>query len=68
MRGLTLTTSPNTNGAGVLTVLRGHVVDQAALHGLLVRLRGIGLPLISIIRVEPDTNDGQDITAEEGDR
>jgi len=34
--GMTLPTSPDTNGAGVLTVLRGHVVDQAALHGLLV--------------------------------
>jgi hypothetical protein len=30
------------------------VVDQAALHGLLARLRDIGLPLISVARVEPD--------------
>ena len=35
------------------TVLRGHVTDQAALHGLLARLRDIGLPLISVARVEP---------------
>jgi hypothetical protein len=35
------------------TVLRGTVVDQAALHGLLSRLRDIGLPLISVTRVEP---------------
>jgi len=68
VRGLTLSTSPDTNGAGDLTVLPGHVVDQAALHVRLVPLRDIGLPLISIIRVEPDTNDGQDIAAEEGDR
>jgi hypothetical protein len=30
------------------------VVDQAALHGLLARLRDIGLPLISVARVEPE--------------
>ncbi|MCW2766288.1 MAG: hypothetical protein JWO11_2247 [Nocardioides sp.] len=64
--GMTLTTSPDP--AGALTILRGHVVDQAALHGLLGRLRDIGLPLISITRVEPDANDGQDIAAEEDDR
>jgi hypothetical protein len=33
---------------GGVTVLRGPVADQAALHGLLARLRDIGLPLISI--------------------
>ncbi len=36
------------------TVLTGRVVDQAALHGLLARLRDLGLPLISVARVEPD--------------
>ena len=35
------------------TVLRGHVVDQAALHGLLQRLRDIGIPLISLTPIEP---------------
>ena len=30
------------------TVLTGSVVDQAALHGLLQRLRDIGIPLISL--------------------
>lgn len=38
------------------TVIRGSVVDQAALHGLLQRLRDIGIPLISVAPVEePDT-------------
>ena len=32
------------------TILRAHVVDQAALHGLLSRLRDITLPLISVAR------------------
>lgn len=31
-----------------VTVLRGHIVDQAALHGILARLRDLGVPLISI--------------------
>jgi hypothetical protein len=33
------------------TVVRGPVVDQAALHGLLARFRDIGLPLLSVTRV-----------------
>ena len=35
------------------TVLSGPVVDQAALHGLLQKVRDIGLPLISVTYVEP---------------
>jgi hypothetical protein len=30
------------------TVIRGPVVDQAALHGLLQKLRDVGIPLISL--------------------
>jgi hypothetical protein len=33
------------------TVLRGPVADQAALHGLLQKLRDIGIPLISLTQV-----------------
>lgn len=36
------------------TVLRGTVTDQAALHGLLHKLRDIGLPLLSVTRTDPD--------------
>jgi len=36
------------------TVVRGAVADQAALHGLLDRIRDIGLPLISVVPVDPD--------------
>jgi hypothetical protein len=36
------------------TVLRGEVADQAALHGLLQRVRDIGLPLISVTRTTPN--------------
>ncbi|MGW2820363.1 hypothetical protein ACWC24_05075 [Streptomyces sp. NPDC001443] len=45
--GMTLTT--DSDGT---TLLRGPVVDQAALHGLLHRLRDVGLPLVSVARVE----------------
>lgn len=47
--GMTLTaTSDGT------TVLEGPVVDQAALHGLLSKLRDTGLPLLSVTQVETD--------------
>ncbi|MCK0112581.1 hypothetical protein MWU75_10560 [Ornithinimicrobium sp. F0845] len=31
-----------------VTLLRGRVADQSALHGLLARLRDLGIPLISV--------------------
>ena len=33
------------------TVLIGPVVDQVALHGLIIRIRDLGLPLLSLSRV-----------------
>jgi hypothetical protein len=50
--GLTLTTCSDGT-----TTIRGPVVDQSALHGLLQRVRDLGLPLISVTRVEPDQLD-----------
>ena len=35
------------------TLLTGSVIDQAALHGLLKKVRDLGLPLISVSPVEP---------------
>ena len=35
------------------TLLTGSVEDQAALHGLLRKVRDLGMPLLSAIRVEP---------------
>ncbi len=49
--GLEITPDDNGN-----TLLTGPVVDQAALHGLLRRVRDLGLPLLSVMRVDL-TND-----------
>ncbi len=46
--GMTLTT-----GDG-FTLLSGPVADQAALHGVLLQLRDIGLSLVSVTEVEAD--------------
>ena len=40
------------------TVLRGPVVDQAALHGLLQKLRDVGIPLISLTPIGAPTTAG----------
>jgi hypothetical protein len=40
-------------GSDGTTVLSGPVVDQAALHGVLRKVRDLGLPLLSVIEVEP---------------
>lgn len=50
--GLTLTTCSDGT-----TVIHGFVVDQSALHGLLQQVRDIGLPLLSVTRVEPAQTD-----------
>jgi len=36
------------------TLLTGPVIDQAALHGLLRKVRDLGMPLVSVCRVQPD--------------
>ena len=47
--GMSLTTDDDGT-----TVMQGPVVDQAALHGLLAKLRDIGLPLVSVTRMDAD--------------
>ena len=36
------------------TTIRGPIADQAALHGLLQKVRDTGLPLVSVVCLEPD--------------
>ena len=43
------------------TVLTGPVVDQAALHGLLKKVRDLGMTLLSVNRVEPYQSAAPDI-------
>ena len=38
-----------------ITVLRGTVADQAALHGLLHKLRDLGVPLLSVTQADPES-------------
>jgi len=43
------------------TLLTGPVVDQAALHGLLKKVRDLGMPLISVSPIEPGLADISEI-------
>jgi hypothetical protein len=42
------------HGGDGTTLISGPIADQAALHGLLQRVRDLGLPLVSVTRVETD--------------
>ena len=41
------------NEDDAITVISGSVPDQAALHGLLQKLRDVGIPLVSVVQVSP---------------
>lgn len=47
--GLTITLGEDGN-----TLLSGPVVDQAALHGILKRIRDVGVPLLSVNAIDPN--------------
>jgi hypothetical protein len=46
------------------SVLRGPVADQAALHGLLQKVRDLGLPLIAVMQVGLEQATGPDLNAD----
>jgi hypothetical protein len=47
--GLTITLVDNGE-----TILTGPLADQTALHGVLIKIRDLGLPLLSLTRIETD--------------
>jgi hypothetical protein len=54
--GLTITLEENGD-----TLLTGPVIDQAALHGLLKKVRDLGMPLLSVCPLEHGTVDAPDV-------
>jgi hypothetical protein len=54
--GLTITLEENGD-----TLLTGPVVDQAALHGLLKKVRDLGMPLVSVNFVNPGRAKTQEV-------
>jgi hypothetical protein len=53
-----------THASDGTTVIYGLVADQAALHGLLAQVRDLGLPLVSVIHVEPEQANVRDVNAD----
>lgn len=53
--GLTITLENNGN-----TLLTGTVIDQSALHGILKKVRDLGMPLLSVNTAGPDLQDMSD--------
>lgn len=43
------------------TLLTGPIVDQAALYGLLKKVRDLGMSLVSVIRLHPGERDASDV-------
>jgi hypothetical protein len=54
--GLTITLEEDGN-----TLLTGPVIDQAALHGVLKKVRDLGMPLVSVCPLEPGQADQSDV-------
>ncbi len=58
--GLTITLLDNGE-----TILTGPIVDQTALHGVLIKIRDIGLPLLSLVRLESEMEHESNLTHRE---
>lgn len=58
--GLDISLDPNGE-----TILRGPILDQAALHGILNRIRDLGLPLVLVQRVDVTWEESNSISDHE---
>ena len=59
--GMTLATIENGESGLACTLISGFVADQAALHGLLARIRDLNLTLVSIRRINPDQQTSEEV-------
>ena len=53
-----------THASDGTTILAGPLVDQAALYGLLRKVRDLGLPLLSVVHIGPERVNGSDGNAD----
>ena len=51
-----------------VTVLTGPVADQAALHGLLKKVRDLGMPLVSVVQIQVLDSHQNDSKKEKNER
>lgn len=61
--GLSITLEEDGN-----TLLRGTVVDQSALHGILKRIRDLGMPLLSVNSIDSDDSVKANTDRAKGDK
>ena len=62
---LAITTGFSEDGTPI-TTFTGQLVDQAALHGVLAKIRDMNLPLISVTQAEPKSKDESQAKSEGG--
>jgi hypothetical protein len=60
--GLSITLEEDGN-----TLLSGPVVDQSALHGILKKIRDLGIPLLSVNSIDPNQSTRPDASQVKGD-
>jgi hypothetical protein len=61
--GLTITLEANGD-----TLLTGSVADQSALHGLLKKIRDLGMPLLSVISIDAGQTDLTETITQKGEQ
>ncbi len=59
--GLTITMVDNGE-----TILSGPIVDQTALHGVLIKIRDLVLPLLGLSRIEPERGKESNLLSSSG--